>query len=196
MSHFEAFFLTFIPILVAINIPGVLPIYISISEPLIKSQKRKIATQSVITAFVVSVGFVFLGQAIFNALRIQVEDFMIGGGVLLLVISIIEIVAGRPKSDQHGAEFGAVPLGTPLLAGPATLTTALILAGSYGYLPVILSLMLVLFLAWLSFTWAEFIIRIIGHSGARAMAKVAYLFLAAIAVHLIKSGIFKVIGVK
>ncbi len=196
MNQFEALFLTFIPILVAINIPGVLPIYISISEPLNKAQKRKIALHSVITAFIVGVGFVFLGQAIFNALRIQVEDFMIGGGVLLLVISIIEIISGRPKAEQQGTDFGAVPLGTPLLAGPATLTTALILVGSYGYLPVILSLWFVLFLAWLSFTWAELIIRVIGHNGAKAMAKVAYLFLAAIAVHLIKSGIFKVIGVK
>lgn len=196
MSHFEAFFLTFIPILVAINIPGVLPIYISISQPLKKAQKRKIAVQSVVTAFIVAVSFVFLGQAVFNALRIQVEDFMIGGGVLLLVISIIEIIAGRPKTEHQGDDLGAVPLGTPLLAGPATLTTALILAGSYGYLPVILSLLLVLFLAWLSFTWAEFIIRIIGQNGARAAAKVAYLFLAAIAVNLVKSGIFKVIGVK
>ncbi|HMK43567.1 MAG TPA: MarC family protein [Dissulfurispiraceae bacterium] len=196
MNQFEAFFLTFIPIMVAINVPGVLPIYISISEKLSQAQKRRVALHSVVTAFTVAVVFVFLGQVMFNALRIQVEDFMIGGGILLLVISIVEIVTGRVKTGRSGPDLGAVPLGTPLLAGPATLTTALILAGTYGYIPVILSLIVVLVLAWLSFTWAEVILKIVGQNGARAVAKVAYLLLAAIAVNLVKNGIFKVIGLK
>lgn len=190
------FLLTFIPILVAINVPGVLPIYISISEGMDQAQKRRIITQSVITALIITIGFVFLGRAVFQVLGIQIEDFMIAGGLLLLVLSIVEIVVGRPKQILAGGDLGSVPLGTPLLAGPATLTTALVLAGTYGYMPVVVSLTINLAIAWLSFHWAEKILTLLGRNGARAMAKVAFLLLAAIAVHLIKSGVFKVISLK
>jgi len=76
-----------------------------------------------------------------------------------------------------------------LLAGPATLTTTLILVGNYGYSPVIISLILNLFFAWIIFNKANIVISVIGINGTRAVAKVAALFLAAIAVKLIRSGI-------
>jgi multiple antibiotic resistance protein len=80
-------------------------------------------------------------------------------------------------------------LGTPLLAGPATLTTTLILVGNYGYAPVIISLILNLFFAWIIFNKDNIVISVICINGTRAVAKVAALFLAAIAVKLIRSGI-------
>lgn len=196
MIDLHDFLLTFIPILVAINVPGVLPIYISISEGMNQAQKQRIITQSVFTALIITIGFVFLGRFVFRVLGIQIEDFMIAGGLLLLVLSIVEIVVGRPKQILPVGDLGSVPLGTPLLAGPATLTTALVLAGNYGYLPVVASLTINLAIAWICFHSAEKILVFLGPNGARAMAKIAFLLLAAIAVHLIKSGIFKVIGLK
>jgi multiple antibiotic resistance protein len=70
-----------------------------------------------------------------------------------------------------------------------------VLVGNYGYLPVILSLVVNILLAWLIFAQAERIIRIIGIHGSRAFAKVAALLLAAIAVKMIRSGVFKLLGV-
>jgi multiple antibiotic resistance protein len=84
-----------------------------------------------------------------------------------------------------------VPLGTPLIAGPGTLTTALVLVGTNGYIPVILSLVVNLLLAWVIFSQSERIIKFIGMSGSRAFAKVASLILAAFAVKMIRTGIFK-----
>jgi multiple antibiotic resistance protein len=84
-----------------------------------------------------------------------------------------------------------VPLGTPIIAGPAVLTTTLVLQGTYGYAPVLLSLVANLLIAWFIFALSGKIIRFIGISGSRAFAKVAALILAAFAVKLIRSGIFK-----
>jgi multiple antibiotic resistance protein len=134
----------------------------------------------------------FLGRAVFNALGIEVEDFMIGGGILLLIISIADIVRVEDRWTKVPPTLGVVPLGTPLLAGPATLTTTLMLVGNYGYLPVVLSLILNLILAWIIFNRAETIIRLIGINGARAFAKIASLLLAAIAVKFIRMGMLKI----
>ncbi len=188
------FLLSFIPIMVALDAPGTLPIYVGMTEGLETEERKRIVRQSIITAFLVAVGFILVGRAVFNALGILVEDFMVAGGVVLLIIAITDVVRAGERKLERGPEFGVVPLGTPIIAGPGTLTTALVLVGTSGYLPVILSLIINLLIAWVIFAQADRIIRFIGLSGSRAFAKVASLILAAFAVKMIRSGIFKFIS--
>ncbi len=190
----KQFLLCFIPIMVALDAPGTLPIYVGMTEGLERQERKRIVRQSIITAFLVAVGFILVGRAIFNALGILVEDFMIAGGVVLLIIAITDVIRAGERKLERGPEFGVVPLGTPIIAGPGTLTTALVLVGTSGYLPVILSLVINLLIAWIIFAQADRIIRFIGLSGSRAFAKVASLILAAFAVKMIRSGIFKFIS--
>jgi multiple antibiotic resistance protein len=186
--------LSFIPIMVALDAPGTLPLYVGMTEGMEKQERKRIVRQSIITAFLVTVGFILVGRAIFNALGILVEDFMIAGGVVLLIIAITDVVRAGERKLERGPEFGVVPLGTPLIAGPGTLTTALVLVGTSGYLPVILSLVVNLLITWIIFAQADRIIRFLGLSGSRAFAKVASLILTAFAVKMIRSGIFKFIS--
>lgn len=194
MEFFKSFLATFIPLMVALDAPGTLALYVGMTEGVKKQERKKIVRQSIVTAFLVTVGFILLGQAIFNALGILVEDFMIAGGGILLIIAIADVVRAGEKKMERSPEFGVVPLGTPLIAGPGTLTTALVLVGTNGYIPVILSLVVNLLIAWIIFAQSERIIRLIGISGSRAFAKVVSLILAAFAVKMIRSGIFKFIS--
>jgi multiple antibiotic resistance protein len=193
MEYIKEFLLSLIPLLVALDAPGTLPLYVGMTEGIEKKEREKIVRQSILTAFLVTVGFILVGQAIFNALGILVEDFMIAGGVVLLIIAIADVVRAGERKLERSPEFGVVPLGTPLIAGPGTLATALVLVGSNGYIPVILSLVVNLLLAWIIFSQSERIIKLIGLSGSRAFAKVASLILAAFAVKMIRTGIFKFI---
>jgi len=190
---FNVYLTAFISVLVAISVLSVLPIFIAFTEG-IAGERKKIAGQSVLTAFLVATGFMFLGSAVFRAIGIAVEDFMIAGGILLLVFSIVDIVFPDSKGRQvSSTTMGVVPIGTPLLAGPATLTTTLVLVGHYGYLPVIVSLFLNFLIAWAILYKAELIIRLIGINGARAFAKITSLVLAAIAVKMIRLGLFAIL---
>lgn len=193
MELLRGFLESMIPIMVAINAFGVLPIFVTLTEGLEETARRRIARQSVFTACLIAIGFLFLGKALLDSVGIEVEDFMIAGGILLLVISVADIVRTDQGQKSDISTLGAVPLGTPLLAGPATLTTTLILAGTHGYGPVILSLVINLGLVWLVFRHADKLIRLMGINGSRAFAKVASLLLAAIAVRLIRIGITKVL---
>jgi multiple antibiotic resistance protein len=195
MDFFKSFLATLIPIMVALDAPGTLPLYVGMTEGVTGQERKKIVGQSIATAFLVTIGFILLGQAIFNALGILVEDFMIAGGLVLLIIAVADVVRAGERKMERSPEFGVVPLGTPLIAGPGTLTTALVLVGTEGYVPVILSLILNLLIAWIIFSQSERIIRFIGISGSRAFAKVASLILAAFAVKMIRSGIFKFIHI-
>jgi multiple antibiotic resistance protein len=191
MEFFKSFLATFIPLMVALDAPGTLALYVGMTEGIEEQERKKIVRQSIITAFLVTLGFILVGQAIFNALGILVEDFMIAGGVVLLIIAIADVVRAGERKMERSPEFGVVPLGTPIIAGPGTLTAALVLVGTNGYVPVILSLVVNLLLAWVIFAQSERIIRIIGISGSRAFAKVVSLILAAFAVQMIRSGIFR-----
>jgi multiple antibiotic resistance protein len=193
MEFLKSFLVTLIPLMVALDAPGTLPLFVGMTEGLQKSERMKIVRQSIMTAFLVTIGFMLLGRAIFKALGILVEDFMIAGGVVLLIIAVTDVVRAGERKMERSPEFGVVPLGTPLIAGPGTLTTALVLLGTNGYFPVILSLVLNLIFAWAIFSQSERIIGVIGISGSRAFAKVASLILAAFAVKMIRSGVFKFI---
>ena len=194
MDFLNDFLVCLIPIMVALDAPATLPLFVAMTEDMKKHERRKVVRQSIITAFLVTMGFVFLGRAVFRALGILVEDFMIAGGIVLLIIAILDIVRAGEKKTAASATFGVVPFGTPLIAGPATLTTTLVLVGNYGYAPVILSLVVNILLAWFIFSQADRIIKFMGIGGTRAFAKVAALLLAAIAVNLIRSGMFKLIS--
>ncbi|HXW68420.1 MAG TPA: MarC family protein [Dissulfurispiraceae bacterium] len=196
MNVFNPFLLTVIPIMVAIDAPGVLPIYLALTEGIGSDEKKRIVRESVLTALLITLLFVLLGRAVFNILGILVEDFMIAGGILLLVISISDMLsAGAPRTTAPALSraSGVVPLGTPLLAGPATLTTCLLLVGNYGYFPVIFSLVFNFILAWILFDKADAIIRKIGVNGTRGITRLASLLLAAIAVKMIRMGIQRII---
>jgi multiple antibiotic resistance protein len=188
----QPFLASFIPIMVALDAPGTLPLFVALTEGVQKRERKRIVRQSILTAFLVTVGFVLVGRLVFDALGIMVEDFMIAGGVVLFIIAVNDIVrAGEKRPAALGASFGVVPLGTPLIAGPATLTASLVLVGNYGYLPVILSLTVNILIAWLIFAQADRIIKLIGINGSRAFAKIMALILAAFAVKLIRAGVFK-----
>ena len=88
--------------------------------------------------------------------------------------------------------LGVVPIGTPLVAGPATLTTLLVLVGQYGIAVVVLAFVLNLAVVWLIFSQANRIAQFLGTGGLRATAKIASLLLAAIAVKMIRQGITEI----
>ncbi|MBU0682775.1 MAG: MarC family protein [Candidatus Omnitrophota bacterium] len=182
--------LAFIPIFVAVDALGVMPIFISLTDGIGKAEKTKIILQSVITAMCLSVAFVFLGKAVFKLLHITVGDFMVAGGALLFFIAMIDIVNPIKKRRIPVEELGAVPLGTPLIAGPAVLTSSLMVLGTYGMVPTLIALFTNIVLAGFIFHFSDKMIKVIGNAGARALSKVASLLLAAIAVMMIRKGVF------
>lgn len=186
-------FLAFIPVFVAVDALGVLPIFISFTQGYKKAEISKIILQSMITAICLAVGFIFLGKAVFHLLGITMSDFMVAGGAILFCISIIDIVNPDKKRRISVKELGSVPLGTPLIVGPAVLTTSIIIIEVYGLVPTLVSVIINVLLAGLLFSFSHVLIKIIGQSGAKALSKVTSLLLAAIAVMMMRKGVYQML---
>jgi multiple antibiotic resistance protein len=158
--------------------------------------KRHVLSSSVVTAAAITLSFLIVGKAVFTALGITIADFQIAGGLVLVCIAISDIVlTSRGYIRQaHEKGVGIVPIGTPLIAGPAALTTLLMLNDLYGLSVTLGALAANLFIIWVIFAWADSIVRYIGENGARAASKVISLLLAAIAVMIIRKGIMGILA--
>lgn len=185
--------MTFIPIFVAIDIFAVLPIFISVTNEITADQKGTVVKHSIITALAVSLVFVAVGEAVFKILGITVDDFKIAGGLVLLVIAVLDLTRYSGEKRKIEDAVGVVPIGVPLIVGPAVLTTLIVLIGHYGIIPTIISLVLNLFIVWGSFVRAEGITRLIGKNGIVALSKVMAILLASIAVMMIRLGIENIV---
>lgn len=188
---------SFLPLFVAINVLGIIPVYLALTEQMNASERQRLTLLAVATSSLLATLILFAGQLIFSLLGITVNDLRVGGGLILLVLSISNLLFGDyrrrdPRTDDDGedaASVGVVPLGIPMIMGPAAITSVLVSREAYGYLPTLTSLVINMFLVFLTLAFAPYIGRFMGAAVSRAVAKVASLFLAAISVALIRAGI-------
>ena len=180
---------SFIPLFVAIDVLGVVPLFLSLTEGMNRTQRHRLITQATLTALAVSVVFMFGGRLIFNFLGITENDFRVGGGIVLLVLAVSDLLFPHSKQRHPDSSVGVVPIGIPLIVGPAALTTILILVDSKGYVVTLLSLLANLFIVWIVFRYSAVVVRLMGDAGSKAVAKVAALFMAGIAVMMIRIGL-------
>jgi multiple antibiotic resistance protein len=120
---------------------------------------------------------------------VVIMDFQIAGGLILLALASRELITLDKQTPISVDDFGVVPLGMPLLAGPATITTLLFLADTVGFKASLTALIANLVLTNLLFRGAEHVTRILGKTMLRALSKIIALLLVAIAVHIIRLGL-------
>jgi multiple antibiotic resistance protein len=184
----EKFFLAFIPIFVAIDPIGLVAIFMGLGTSASRERRKRQAFLGIFTALCVAVGFIFLGKIIFAALGITVADFQVAGGLILLGLAGRELLGLGPHDRDSSDEFGIVPLGMPLIAGPALLTALLILVDTVGLVFTLISLLVNLGLVAIAFCNADQFTRWMGKQGLRGVSKIIALLLAAIAISLIRRG--------
>jgi multiple antibiotic resistance protein len=193
-SLLSDFVLTFIPLFVAIAAVRNLPFVISLSEERTPAEKDRLILYALITAAIIGLFFLFLGRFLLNLMGISVGSFAIGGGIILLILSINYLVSNEAHEHEKEEKLAIVPIGTPLTVGPATITTLLLLGIEFPLYWVLISFVLNIGIVWIIFKWSEKIMRVLGRSGVLGLSKVFSLVLAAIAVNIILQGL-NMIGV-
>ena len=189
--------LTFVPLFVAMDSVGVLPIFLSLTRDAGTLERGHATRAAMFTALGLGLGFVVIGKAVFLLLGIEVADFLVAGGIILLVLAIKDLVTGKMvemRGILSADMMGVAPIGIPLIVGPAVLTTLLVLIEQYHIGIVIGSFVLNLAIAWILLRQADRIIRVLGQTGVGAISKVVCLLLAAIAIKMIRQGVLVIAG--
>jgi multiple antibiotic resistance protein len=186
------FGMTFVPLFVAMDAISAIPILLTITSGMPDRQRVGVIRYGLLTAVILGLVFIAIGKGIFIFLGITVNDFLVAGGLILFLLAAKELVVGKMFEAQAtvgGNAVGVVPLGTPLVVGPAVLTTLLILVDQYNIFMVTFSFIVNLLLAWLFFHYSGKLVRLLGTGGVMALSKIFALLLAAIAVSMVYRGI-------
>jgi multiple antibiotic resistance protein len=183
------FLQAFIPMFVAIDPIGLAAIFLGLGQGVAAKQRQQIARQATITGGVVALIFLFLGANIFKAVGISVSDFQIAGGLILFILAARELILPASKPEKMSHDFGVVPLGMPLIAGPALITTLIAFAQTLGVTIALAAFVANLALVILAFLFSDRLGRVIGATGLRAISKIISMLLAAIAVNMIRRGV-------
>ncbi len=214
----------FIPLFVVLDPMGTVPVFLALTGQYTEPQRKFMARRASLVAMIVGVVFVIVGQSLFRFLGVAFADFQIAGGLLLVVLAILDLLStGKPAVDEHALEgkpahvaptslssgVEIVPLAVPLIVGPATLTTSLLLVNTYsakyeeiwgapwGQVAVVtmvcLALMMNLLMMYAAMYYAGQIARVLGRGTMMVVNKIVMILMAAIAVSLIRQGILSIV---
>ena len=190
-----------VAILVVANVIPILPTVLDIVSSVPKSRRRRITLRALVLGNLVAFLFALGGGALLGAIGSGIDDVRVAGGLILLIFAIYDLLFSREQrkeplgemvEDQAADpqdEVGLVPLGIPLLVGPATLATSLFLAEAYGIGWTALALTVNASVNAILILVGEGLLDRVGQGAMRATGKVFGLLLASMAVSMIRTGI-------
>lgn len=190
----KTFILCFVPLFVAMDVIGNLPVFIAMTSDFTPAQNNKVVRLAGLTAVVVGLLFMLGGKTLFALLHVSPADFKIAGGLVLFIIAVSGVMYDDPPHAGVIKEHvGVVPIGVPLMVGPATLVTLLLLSDMYPVWAVSVGLIANIVLTLLIFRTSHLWEHLLHANGIRAISKVVHLLLGAIAVMMIRVGIMEII---
>jgi len=184
----------FVTLVVIMNPPGVVPIFLGLTATLTHRQKVVAARRSSLVALGVIAAFALFGQQILTYLHISLPALQGAGGLLLLLVAL-QLLTGQESggSSDAGVNVALVPLGTPILAGPGAIVTTMLAVrtadGVGGFLAVAVGLVTAVFVVWLFLRFAGQVHRLLRDSGTMLATRIAGLLLSAIAVQMIADSV-------
>jgi len=186
----QQYLTAFIMLFIVFDALGNVPIFYSLTEGLEFRERRRIIQNSVMIAGVILLFFALGGRLILDFFRVSLDDFRIAGGTILFIIAI-EGLLGRVEAMKIRPEqLAVVPLATPLLAGPGSISLVIYLMGvGYGPGPTLVSIVANVATAWIILTYCDIFFKVLGRNGSLVIARIMALILAAIAVAMIREGV-------
>ncbi|MDR7280608.1 MarC family protein [Catenuloplanes atrovinosus] len=185
----------FVTLLVIVDPPGMVPIFLALTGTLPKRDRRRAGRQAVALAFGVIVVFALLGQTLLDYLHVDLPALQGAGGLLLILIAL-ELLTGKTDdtSDRQAtSNVALVPLGVPLLAGPGAIVATMLFVrnaeNSADYVAIGAGIVAVMGVVLLVLRFSDVIVRVLRPGGIEVVTRIAGLLLAAIAVQLIADSV-------
>jgi len=176
---------------VVMDPPGSIPVFIAVTRGMREAERLRELNHAVIVATILLLLFAFIGTFILAVLGISLNSFMIAGGLLLLLISF-DLLRGEHQCGLIGepeAGVGAVPIGTPMLAGPGAITAVMVIIQSSGTVVVLFAIFTAIVVTRLFLGQAMRLYELMGKVGAEVLSRVVGILVAAIAIEYIGTGI-------
>jgi multiple antibiotic resistance protein len=203
------FYVTVLTTVFAILNPiGAIPTLIALTEGYTLKERLHVVDRSVLVASGMILGFMLVGIYVFVVLGIDISDFKVAGGILLFKVAFDMLQGKTSNTKLTGAEqeesmekesIGIVPIGTPLLAGPGSITTAIIFFNSkttigVDKIMVVLAIITVMVMSYIILRFSLPLFTRLGKTGSLIISRIMGLLLASIAIEFITTGLITIIS--
>jgi multiple antibiotic resistance protein len=173
-----------------INPLSALPTFLIFTERLSQANRRKVANMTTLMVLALVFSFALFGQLLLSALQVKVESFEFGGGLLLMILAI-DMLGGTVRTKTVDLnQMAIVPLATPLLVGPGTMTTLIVLAGTQYLVNILIGGVVAAVAVYLVLRYSHRISTVVGKNGVLAGSRLMAIILAAIAANMIHGALF------
>ncbi|MGA2685641.1 MAG: MarC family protein [Verrucomicrobiota bacterium] len=192
----------FVTIWVTVDPIGTVPLYLSVTKDMTSAARKRAALRGTLIAFLLLAGFLYLGQYLLEAMRIEMLSFQIAGGIVLFLFALT-MIFGRDlthnSAEDAGQDVAIFPLAMPSIATPGALLSVVVLTDNNTHsffqesltcavMAVVLAATLILMLL------GDWIMRLIGRSGANVLSRVMGMILASAAVEMVYSAFHGQLG--
>ncbi len=195
-----AFFITaFTTLFVVIDPFGTTPIFVAMTQDMDAKTRRKTAIRSCLTAVFILIAFAAFGEALLGFVGISMAAFRVAGGALLFLTALDMLFDRRTKRREDRAEEeehpdpSVFPLAIPLIAGPGSIATIILLAGQHpgvlGIVEACIVMLAVMSVVLIFFLAGGLIARILGKTGLNVLTRLLGMLLAALSVQFILDGL-------
>ena len=167
--------------------PGSIPVFLALTKG-DEARRARLARTTTWLVLALMIAFAVVGHRLLTALGISLESLKLGGGLLLLALSL-DIILGSRGEGREGPGDAVVPIATPLLVGPGTITTLIILSAYYPIHVLLTAVALTAALAYACLRFSSTLVRLVGETGMRALSRLMAVLIAAMAVEMIHSAL-------
>jgi multiple antibiotic resistance protein len=193
--HVKLFGEIFVTLLVIVDPPGMIPVFLALTSALPDRDRVRAGTQAVALALGVIVVFAVAGQTLLDYLHVELPALQGAGGLLLVLVALQLLTGQTDKPEEQGrtSNVALVPIGTPLLAGPGAIVATMLFVrradGVGDYVVIGLGILAVMITVWLVLRFSNLIVKLLRPGGIEVLTRIAGLLLAAIAVQLIADAV-------
>ncbi len=204
MLELELFLSAFAVLFVIIDPPGCAPIFATLTKGTSRKHQVEMAFKSVFIAAVILFCFAYAGEFVFAKLGISLDSLRIAGGIMLFIIGLNMVFERRTEKRKDRAEevlettedpedISVFPMGIPMIAGPGTMASLLILMGRadnwYQELTIMIALVSVLVISLIAFLISGPLIKLMGETFTNILTRVLGVLLATLAAQFVLDGI-------
>ncbi|MCV2880802.1 MarC family protein [Actibacterium sp. XHP0104] len=189
----------FVTLFVIIDPVGLTPLFVAITQGMTPRERRAITLRATLTAAILLTMFGLLGEAVLGFVGISMAAFRIAGGILLFLTALEMLFERRTKrredqTHEDRPDPSVFPLATPLIAGPGSMATMILLAGeAEGNLPMLVGVHLVMLgvltIMALMFVSSGLLERVLGKTGINVVTRLLGMLLAALSVQFVLDGL-------
>lgn len=179
--------------LLVIDPPGLIPLFLAITKSLNGKERVVLLNKSIVVGFALLIIFTIFGSTILWLFGIDVHDFRVAGGLLLLVVSLQIVFASDDKEPGVSKPIGVVPFATPIMVGPGAVTATIVLSGTIGILKTLIAGAVAFTITYTILYFGKKVFDFLGRDITEVVTKVIGLILTAISIRYIRDGVVGII---